>query len=162
MKYLLIIFIFISFLSCKKPVKYSDIPQIEFLNIPVTQTYDTLGNLIKRARLSFYLIDGDGDIGLNQEDTFPPFDINSFYYNNIFVEINKLDNGNYLLLDSPKLAFRSIYIKPLGQNKTLKCTFFINLDFIYPSEYDSLKFDFYIYDRALHKSNIATTGLVVI
>lgn len=149
--------------SCRKPTKYSEIPEINFISIPVKVTHDTLGNPIKRAQLTFYLVDGDGDIGLNEGDTFPPYEITGNYYYNLFIEMYELKNGQYSLVDlASPFNFRTKYIEPIGQNKTLKCTIYVDLDFNIPVTWDSVKFDFHIYDRALHKSNVSSTGVVIL
>jgi hypothetical protein len=75
-------------------------------------------------------------------------------------------NGVYFPVDTPEIGtpfyFRTKYIEPIGQNKTLKCTIYINLDFDIPSSWDTVKFDFFMYDRALNKSNIESTPMVIL
>ncbi len=161
--YFIIIAFSLIWVSCKKPVKYSEIPEIKFLSIPIKDYHDTLENAIKRATLTYYLIDGNGDIGYKSGDTFPPFDTSSIHYNNLFIDMYELKDGTYSLIDlASPFNFRTSYIEPIGQNKTIKCTIFVDLDFYVPTEWDSVKFDFYMYDRALNKSNIATTGLIIL
>ena len=45
------------------------------------------------------------------------------------------------------------YLAPEGQNKTLIADLEVNFDIT--EQYDTIKYSFYIYDRALHKSNVA-------
>jgi hypothetical protein len=149
--------------SCRKPTKYSDVPNIDHVSIPIRETHDTLGNAIKRGQLTFYLVDGNGDIGFNEGDTFAPYEITGNYYYNLFIDMYEFKNGQYTLVDlASPFNFRTKYIEPVGQNKTLKCTVYVNLDFNIPVIWDSVKFDFYMYDRALNKSNIVSTGLVLL
>ncbi len=166
MKRLILILFILSFiLSCKKPEKYSTTPEITFKEIPIKDT-TVFGNHLKRCVLTYSLIDGDGDIGFQDGDTFPPYEISGNYYYNVLIIMSKMVDGVYQVVDTPEIGthfyFRTKYIEPTGQNKTLKCTFYINLDFDIPSSWDSIKFDFFMYDRALHKSNIASTPLVVL
>lgn len=153
------------FFSCTKPKKYSTTPEISFKDIPIKDT-TVFGNHLKRCVLTFYLIDGDGDIGFKEGDTLPPYEIDGEYYNNVIITMYKMTDGIYQAVDTPEIGtpfnFRTKYIEPAGQNKTLKCTIYINLDFDIPSSWDSLKFDFFMYDRALHKSNVVSTPLVVL
>ena len=161
---ILIIFLFFGYSSCEKPVKYSEIPDIKFLSIPIKDTI-IFENHIKRCVLNYYLIDGDGDIGFKDGDTLPPYEITGNYHNNVLITMYKMVDGIYHVVDTPEIGtyfkFRTKYIEPIGQNKTLKCTILIYLDFDTPMSWDSVKFDFYMYDRALNKSNLATTGLIV-
>lgn len=160
------IFIFVCISSCKKPQEYSEIPAINFLEIPVIDTLDQLGNPLKRCKLSFYLIDGDGDIGFNEEDTVAPWLQGSEYYYNILIKMQKKVDGVFLNVDTPEISspyyFRTKYLQPLGQNKTLKCFIYVNIDFDIPSIWDSVRFEFFVYDRALHKSNTEISSLVVL
>lgn len=160
--YILIIAFSLIWVSCKKPVKYSEIPDIKFLSIPIKDTIDKLQNPVKRATLTYYLIDGNGDIGYKDGDTLPPYDTSSIHYNNLFIEMYELKDGIYSLVDlALPFNFRTSYIEPIGQNKTIKCTIYADIDVLSPPNWDSVRFDFYMYDRALNKSNIETTGLVV-
>ncbi len=162
--HLIIIVLTLFWVSCKKPVKYSEIPAIKFLSIPIKDT-TIFDNQIKRCVLTYYLIDGNGDIGFKDGDTLPPYERTGNYYNNVLITMYKMVDGIYHVVDTPAIGtyfyFRTKYVEPIGQNKTLKCTIYVNLDFDVPMSWDSVKFDFYMYDRALNKSNIATTGLVV-
>jgi hypothetical protein len=164
MKRLFFLFLILSFIfSCKKPEKYSDIPYISYIGMPVKDTHDTLGNAIKRAQLSFYLVDGDGNVGFEEGDTFPPYEITGNYYYNLFIEMYELKNGQYSLVElAAPFNFRTKYIEPIGQNKTLKCSIYVNLDFNIPVSWDSVKFNFHMYDRALNKSNEVSTGLILL
>ena len=164
-KVFLLLFVLILFFSCRKPEKYSTIPEITFKEIPIKDTV-VFGNQLKRCILAFSLVDGDGDIGFKEGDTLPPFDVNSEYYNNVLITMYKIVDGLSIKVDTPEIGtyfnFRTKYIEPQGQNKTLKCTIYVNLDFDIPSSWDSLKFDFFMYDRALNKSNIQSTPIISI
>ena len=68
--------------SCTKEKVYPVEPHIEFVSLTKVQNnlgYDDKGIL----KLSF--TDGDGDIGLSDADTDPPFDSASVYYHNFFM-----------------------------------------------------------------------------
>lgn len=162
----ILIFSILLWYSCRKPNKYSTTPKLDFTEIPVKDTVDDLGNSIKRCVLTYYLIDGDGDIGFKDGDTVSPYQADGPYYYNLLITMFKLVDGVYYRVDTPEIGtpfyFRTKYIEPVGQNKTIKCSVFVNLDFDYPSSWDSIKFDFFMYDRALHKSNVVSTPLVVL
>ena len=162
MKKLFFFFLLLSVVfSCKKPEKYDIVPKISFVDIPVKDTVDKLGNPIRRCVLTFSLIDGDGNIGFDEEDTISPYQIDGAYYYNLLINMYKIVDGNGLPVDTPEIGtpfrFRTKHIEPIGQNKTLKCTIYVNLDFDIPSSWDTVRFDFFMYDRALNKSNIVST-----
>lgn len=157
-KYLFVIFISILVLdSCKKIEQLSPVPQIEFTSFTVFDTLDILGNHSKGGRLKFKFQDGDGDLGLDaptqgQVDT-----------TNLFISLFRKNQG---VMDSvsgldpllPSPALRIPYMERLGQNKLLKGS--ISVTFIYQSYLptDTIKYDFYIKDRALNVSNVASTS----
>ena len=72
--------------ACKKPVKYSDIPEIRFISFEDINGAEGL--------LTFYFQDGEGDIGL--PETAPPSEFNFFcdYYekqHGVFVKIDSVE-----------------------------------------------------------------------
>ncbi|MBA7579337.1 hypothetical protein ES708_21207 [subsurface metagenome] len=70
-------------------------------------------------------------------------------------EFIKVDEDD---LETP-LNYRIPYIESEGQNKTLKGE--IQVDFFYLIiKYDTIKYKFYIVDRALHKSNDQETDTI--
>ena len=50
----------------------------------------------------------------------------------------------------------------LGQNKILRGTISVTFLYLFYSPTDTIKYDFYIKDRALHESNVASTSEIVI
>ncbi len=145
--------------SCKKPEKVSEIPAIKFIGLPVKDTLDELGNTIRRAKLIFSLIDGDGDIGLKENDTMPPYDQGSKYYYNLYVDLYVKHNGQLVPLPlTTPFYYRTKYIEPQGINKVLRCTLMVDMTFNLPMTFDSCDVVFYMYDRSLHQSNVERSG----
>ena len=160
-KYLVIILIAAFALgSCRKIEQLPPIPYIEFTSFAVFDTIDILGNTAKAGRLNFYFEDGDGDLGLeapsgNQTDT-----------TNIFFTLFRKTGGNMVpapdndpLKPSP---CRIPYMERLGQNKILKGTISVTFLYMFYSPGDTIRYDFYIKDRALNESNVASTVEIVI
>jgi hypothetical protein len=159
--------------ACKKPQKYSEIPAITFESMVVKDSIDQeLDNRFLAGVLTFSFVDGDGDLGLNQEDTNPPYDQAGNYYYNLIIEAYKKENGDFHKINlSAPLSYRFKDVSAHGQNKTLKgriITGFniINLDSqVNDSIFalgDTLKYRFYIYDKALHQSNTAESSEVLL
>lgn len=149
--------------SCLKPEVVPPVPAIEF------KDYIKYG--IDSADVSITFKDGDGDVGLEQSDTLPPFDPSSTYYNNIYlVYYYKGSDGlfhkyfNIPTQDTLKYAYRIPNITPTGQNKILDGEIKVTLRPapIYVSGHTVVRFDVYIYDRALNKSNVITTPEITV
>lgn len=159
------IFMFITILiiitSCIKKEEYPDIPSIEFENFIKLQTIegvDSLGVLIISYK------DGDGNIGLNQEDTLPPFDYN------FFISYFEKRQGVFKKIDLQGVTFNSRlpYVLPEGEEKAVKGeiydTLFINNKYdpeAYP-DFDTIYFEAYILDRDLNKSNVIKTPEIIV
>lgn len=155
--------IFIIFFSCQKPQTYSEIPKLEYKSFELKDTIDLLDNKVKIGILSVSFTDGDGDIGLNPSDTIYPFDTSSIYYYNLYIDVYKMQNDTFALqnLQVP-LRYRIQDITPQGQNKTLKGVISVDINYNYYENNDTFKYNIYIYDRALHKSNIVETPALII
>ncbi len=143
--------------SCiKSDDKYSEIPHIEFVSFTKINNGSNIDN---QGIMKIFFTDGDGDIGLDKGDTFGRFHPDSIYYNNFFIKYFEKQNG---IIKEVETKFsnnaRIPMLTPQGKNKTLKgeieITLFINNPL---SIYDTILFEAYIVDRALHKSNTIRT-----
>jgi hypothetical protein len=142
--------------SCRKPVKYSDIPEIKLISFEDINGAEGL--------LVFYFQDGDGDIGFGATENPPDFNFFCDYYekqHGIFVKIDTVEtpngkeplnfNGHLPRLSNlPEESINGeIYytISPCYYDKT--------------SPYnDTLQLQFYIVDRKLNKSNVEVVNLI--
>jgi hypothetical protein len=142
-------------LSCEKPKTYSDIPEIEFRDFRIFDTVVSGFNQ-RKVSISFSFVDGDGDIGY-REDLVDSTKKDNLIFSRYEQRNGVLVNVDSLLVDSIKysIPYNDI-MKREGQNKTLKGTIRINLDELVIN-YDTIRYDFYIKDRAGHKSNVAST-----
>ena len=161
---ILLILFFINgiFTTCEKPKTYPETPQIKFESFTIKDTIDLLDNLIKSGKLVFSFIDGDGDIGLMESDTLPPYDTSGIYYHNLFLTMHEKIDGEFqeVILAFP-LNYRVPYAVPEGQNKTLKGEIKIDLTYNLPVPYDTIRYIFFLVDRALHHSNKDSTNIIV-
>jgi hypothetical protein len=141
-----------------KEEDYPDTPQVEFNGF--TAIYDT-GHYPVRGILSIKFTDGDGDIGLRDGDTFPPYI--GEYANNFIIEYFEKRNGEFVKVDF-QIPF-SARIPVLNPDQPGKAIKGIIVDTIpmnpYP-EYDTIRIDTYIIDRALHKSNTVSTPQIIL
>ncbi len=149
------------FFSCQKVESLSEIPYIEFKSFELRDTIDILGNPGKIGELIFKFEDGDGDIGLEQPDSLSS-DTTAY---NLFLTLFEKIDGQYQKVDEEDLEtplnYRIPYIENIGQNKTLKGEIKVEFYYYLLMLYDTIKYEFYIVDRALHSSNIETTTEIV-
>ena len=121
-------------------------------------------------QITFDFKDGDGDIGLGVFDTMPPFNFGSDYFYNLIVNVEQQVNGNFepilraLTNDPVNFDTRIPVITPQGNNKAIDGEFTLKVDVNMNAvtQPDSIKFNLFIYDRALNKSNVIETPVVFI
>lgn len=162
----------LAYSSCKKVDRFPPEPRIEYLNF--SRVYNPDLEIYDRGVLHFSFEDGDGDIGLNSGDTFPPFNNGSDYYYNLIIIYNEMQHGELVEVpivwfnpqteqyDTLSLSSRIPYLTPDGINKAISGEIWDTL-FIYNfnSEFDTIQFDAYIIDRALNESNTISTPLII-
>ncbi len=154
-KYAVAIILFAGWMSsCQKKEEYPTIPQIEYEGM--IKIYNSYINLYDRGVLKISFKDGDGDIGLRDNEVTPPYDYN------FYIKYYELRNGkevHVVIADSSEFYARIPMLTPLGSIKSIKGEIEDTL-FIYnfQSSFDTIKFDAYIVDRALNKSNTISTG----
>lgn len=169
-KRLLASFMIMLFLaSCLKYEEYPPEPVIELLDFTVLR--DAQG-IDQRGVIHIGYTDGDGNIGLTDEDSIAPYDYNLFikYFeqrNGVFKEIDLIRpryvNDTTVVYDTTTFNSRIPVLTPAGKNKAIRGeiedTLFINNPL---SRYDTIKFEVYVMDRALNKSNVISTPPIVV
>ena len=156
-KVFLAVFLFtlIFLVNCDKDKDYPDTPVI---TMSQKQEYSNPVNMI----IDF--TDGDGDIGLNERDTLPPYNFNEdpfnkYYYNLLLYYFEKNDSiWQEIELPVPYF-YRIPVITPRGQNKALngEIEVAISLPFNRP---DSIRFEIILIDQALRESNRLQTPVI--
>jgi len=168
-KIVLVLSFALSFLaSCLKPKVFPNEPAIEFIS------FEAQGD---SGIIVFSFTDGDGDIGLEQEQLEPPFDTSSYYYYNLYINYFEMMNGswvrgtsdplgnNFPTADSITFSYRLENITPIGQNKALRGEIEIIMEpFFYNSSSnhnDSILYKIMLIDRNLNRSNLLETPLIL-
>lgn len=149
--------------GCPEPPSYPVEPVIEFKDFYVDASDPNVGYL------SINFTDGDGDIGLTETQTDPPYDTSSYYHYNMYAEYYEyygatdewkptLINGN----DTLTFTFRVPDITPEGQSKALKGSIQVQLNFYRDpnSTNDSIKYRIKLIDRALNESAWIETPVI--
>jgi len=174
-KITIVFLLVLSFVSCLKPVKYPNEPIIEFVS------FDQLDS--SSLKLTFSFTDGDGDIGLEQEDVYPPYDTGSFYHYNLYLNYFEMLDGewvrgkfnppyynnlnNNFSDDTISRTFRLKNITPNGQNKALKGNIEIIIEpdffnFYSVANNDTIMYKILLIDRSLNHSNLISTPPIIL
>lgn len=152
--------------ACTKVVDYPDEPMISFTSVIAKDSTDVLDNPIKRVTLTFHLIDGNGDIGLGLTDTTGPFNQDSVFYHNLFLQEYKSVDGVFTEVPAPDglKKYRIPNLTPTGQNKTLVADISVTIEYPYsgadPLPFDIFRYEFYVVDRSLNLSNRDTSSII--
>ena len=171
--YLFLVLLFsILLTACTKRTSYSEIPEISYDSFIILYNPD-LG-VYDRGVFKVSYTDGDGDIGLAQGDTFPPYNPESRYYYNFIITYFEMQEGVQVEVpllsynpdtqeyDTVSLSARIPVLTPDARNKAIKGTIEDTI-FIYNfnSDYDTVRFSVVLVDRALHESNEVFTPWIV-
>ncbi|MCF8331087.1 MAG: hypothetical protein K9H84_01400 [Bacteroidales bacterium] len=108
--------------------------------------------------------DGDGDIGLAKSDTLYPYD--STYFYNFFLYIFERKNGQY---DSVQTSIpyhgRIPLLENVQEGESIEGEIEMELDIFSMDVFipgDTVVFDIFIVDRALHHSNTVRTPPIIL
>ncbi len=124
---------------------------------------------ITRGILMLEFTDGDGDIGLGQADTLPPYHLGGDYYYNFFIDLYTKSESGYGKVTFPDSTYtfnsRIPMIELNGKSKSIKgvieYTFDMQLMQLFLHS-DTLRVVTSIIDRALHRSNVVTTPDIIL
>lgn len=163
-----LLFLLVALSSCKEYEKYPNEPTLEFLEFTLLR--DDQG-IDQRGILHIAYTDGDGNIGLYEYDTVAPYDFNLFikYFeqqNGVYKEIFLVTpdyTDTIVTYDTATFNARIPILTPAGRNKAIRGeiedTLFVNNPL---SSFDTIKFEAYIVDRDLNKSNVISTPPIVV
>lgn len=149
----------ILFASCKKEEKYPVIPHIEFLSLEDIRSESSGMDV----RLTFKFQDGDGDIGLDEDDTDSPFDTASVYYYNCFISYFEKQNGEFVKVELPSTLNMRIPRLSDYDEESIEGEIYLDMYANNPfSTFDTIRYELYIVDRALNRSNTITTSEFIV
>ena len=172
-----LLFMVLAMFSCQKPVEYPIEPRIEYQGF--TYLFNTDSTFSGEGIVSFSYTDGDGDLGLDNGDTLPPFGFHGTYYYNMVVDYLKSVNGVFVktpllsphvptnpadtlvLFDTVTFNARFKRLRDSEEPKAISGTMDYKLTVQNPfSPNDTVKFEIRILDRALHESNVIQTDAI--
>lgn len=159
-------------ISCIRREEYPLEPVIGYLDFE--KLYNATDSIYDRGILKFEFTDGDGNIGLEDKDTFPPFNPGSKYYYNLIIDYFEVQHGvetpvTITVYNNETEQYDTIYLSarvplltPKGSNKAISGEIYDTV-FIYNyySDFDTLFLKFRLVDRDLNESNIESTPYIV-
>ncbi|MFO7371222.1 MAG: hypothetical protein R6X09_13240 [Bacteroidales bacterium] len=140
--------------SCEPIEKVGEVPEIEFKSYTPVMV-DTYGIQRPGAILAFTFKDGDADFGIDRTLENP--DTANLYLH----PYQKLD-GRYDSVDFRTYGrwypiLRDEKMDRTSGNTTVKGEIQLTIVYFLPPPFDTIRYDFYITDRAGNKSNVETT-----
>ena len=177
-RYLLGLFLMaLAVCSCQKPVEYPVEPKIAYEGF--TYLFNADSTFSGEGVISFSYTDGDGDLGLDDNDTLPPFGFNDTHYYNMVIDYLKSENGVFVktpllsphvptgpadtlvLFDTVTFNARFKRLRDSEEPRAISGTMDYKLTVQNPfSPNDTVKFEIRIFDRALHESNVIQTEAI--
>jgi hypothetical protein len=152
---LLLAFLVSVFIGCNEIEQYDEKPIITESSFELLKNESGFDTALL---LKFTFTDGDGNVGLSDGDDTPPFD------NNVLVDYLEKVNGKFTKILIPgstdTLNFNS-RIKSFGNGTSTKAEVSININIAVVIA-DTVRFDYFIVDKDLNKSNTVTTGEIVL
>jgi hypothetical protein len=147
--------------SCSKHEVYPIEPVITFGSFTKMANNYTVD---EKGILNIAFTDGDGDIGLETWDTLSPYNYASPYYYNIYIDYYEKINGVFEkvtlpLTNNARIPYVSADLADRGIKGNIEVELYINNML---SSNDTIQFEVYIYDRALHKSNSVKTPEIIV
>ena len=163
-----LLFLTMTMLSCQKPVEYPIEPHIKYEGFTYLINADS--TFSGEGIISFSYTDGDGDLGLDDADTLPPFGFHDAHYYNMMIDYLKCVNGEFVKtpllswnvqtqsFDTITFNARFKRLRDTEEPKAISGTMDYTLPVQNPfSPNDTIKFEIHIIDRALHQSNVIQT-----
>lgn len=170
-----ILFAIVLLVSCGKDESFPDVPNLEYNGATKIKGAAGKDSLVI---INLTFSDGDGDIGLTEADSFPPFRFGERHFFNLFVEFYSIENGmatkiispfispDTLYKDTINFSQRIKYLTPKGRNKSIKgkldvVTNFFTID-LNQHRPDSVYYEIQLFDRKLQQSPIITTPPILL
>ncbi|MBP5582956.1 MAG: hypothetical protein J6X43_03255 [Bacteroidales bacterium] len=134
--------------------EYDSVPQVEYLYAATA-----IDSSDKKIQFVFQLTDGDGNFGLEAQDTTAPY-IDSFQQN-MYAKPYYIENNDSISLPYI-LSYRIPRLRAEGDKKFIKAKVAIDINFAKSAfPYDSIFFTYFVFDRDLNQSNIDTSEVIV-
>ncbi|MCX6246043.1 MAG: hypothetical protein NTU98_15220 [Bacteroidetes bacterium] len=152
--------LFLILAGCMKKQSYPETPEISLIGF---ETVSDTAQVVRYGILGISYQDGDGNIGLDPGDTFPPYDRNGPYYYNYVINYFEKQNGVFNQVDlTIPFSLRIPVLTPDDPGRAIKGFMYDTMSLYPPPLHDTIKFEVFIYDRSLNKSNVITTPEIIL
>ena len=150
--------------GCFKQEEYPLTPNVSFNDFIIFGNNDS-------AQILINFTDGDGNIGLADSDTLPPYDFEGNNYYNLYLHYYEMNDslgwvkGKNLDGDPIIFNFRLHPILPYNQTKGIQGTIKYNFSLFYnafSADSDTIKYKFQIVDRDLNFSNFGESDTIIV
>ncbi len=153
-------------MGCSSEYDYPDEPVLKYRDFRFTLNEE--GQVI-RGTLVLEFTDGDGDIGLSQGDTLPPYHYGGGHYYNFLIFLYTIEQGEQVAVQFPDTSInfhsRIPPVELAGNTNAIKgeLEYTFDLQIMKPFlSSDSIRIRTWITDRALNNSNIVITPPILI
>ena len=148
--------------GCYKREQLSIIPEISLGScelVPVSDGVDSFKFVI-------HYKDGDGDIGYKPTDTYKPYNDSNYFGSDLFIQYLELQNGTYVYTSDPfhgindtiQIPFRLPALNDSKNPQPITGDIKVGAYLIQPhKQFKTFKFRIFLFDKALHQSNIIET-----
>ena len=140
--------------SCVKPKTFPIEPYLEFRQNILTYTPTAAGDSIPSLEVEFYFQDGDGDIGGGDSLYNLHFQLYKVLSDSVLERVRLPDTTD-------EWRYHLHYIEPVNANHSLSGIIRWKMDdFSYTAKMlknSTICYSIYLYDRALHRSNVIYT-----
>lgn len=181
MKYtfLLLFGISLTLSACFSPPDFANAPAIDFKSIEGVRTTDPLGNAQDSITVTITFKDGDGDLGIASNDTFPPYQalttndagdiISNYFHHNYHLKVKRFKNGqteDVAFLDGGGIKGR--FGPMVGESGPIEGELNFGRYFLVGNgnrtfnNFDTIFFEINIVDRALNISNTIESEAIVL
>jgi hypothetical protein len=141
--------------ACEPVEKVSDVPEVTFKSFDLLEM-DTLDMKIMVGELAFKFIDGNADFGIDEgaqsEDTVNLFLIAYQKVDGVYDSLSMDTYGRKYTVWNNENMVR------VGQNKTIRGEIKLDIFYFLTPPFDTIRYGFYITDRAGNRSNIDYTS----
>lgn len=152
--------------SCTPENDYPIVPELTFKDYYFTKDSSTFG-IVDQFILVFEYIDGDGNIGMEDEEDYLGNDTNITAV--VYVDYFEKRNGEFTRIprsigseDSLEYRYRIPILTPEGENKSIRGEIQIKVDaYMLPRDtLKEIKYSLFLYDRDLNKSNVIESPVI--
>lgn len=160
--------------SCVRPEEFPIEPYLEFRQNHFSYETGVGGDTVEKLAVEFYFQDGDGDIGRKTEEEVAPY-VGEYFHNlhfNLFEVLSDSSLAPVYMRDSVGVEYPVVYnyhlhyIEPVNADGTLKGTITWKVDDFPSTAFfmrgKTVRYGVYLYDRALHKSNVIYTDPIIL